>query len=217
MTEKIMREWLVAWTLNGTPQHPMLCTLQHMEELMAGHLLTAGRIRCLSDIQAITPVGDGGYQITASLLPDAPQTLPQRLAACQPVTSDFSLPLTEIQRLCRALLADEEFFGTHRLMLHHGEDSLFREDIGRHNAADKVIAAGMAAGWDFSRCTMGSTGRISLEMLCKAAMMGIPVFFSKKYPSDLAVDWAKKMNITLIGSAASSDPQVWGSEQHVQW
>ena len=101
------------------------------------------------------------------------------------------------------------------LSVHCGDQVAYREDVGRHNAADKCIAYGLRQGWDMSRCILGSTGRISLEMLVKAAVAGIPVFFSRKYPSDIVADWAERLGIALVIRAHSDAPGVYGARERV--
>ena len=66
-----------------------------------------------------------------------------------------------------------------------------------------------------SRCILGSTGRISLEMLVKAAVAGITVFFSRKYPSDIVADWAERLGIALVIRAHSDAPGVYGARERV--
>ncbi|MDO4483950.1 MAG: formate dehydrogenase accessory sulfurtransferase FdhD [Clostridia bacterium] len=210
----VMQESLLFWSLNGVRQSPKLCTARHQEELLAGGLVTEGRIASVSDVLKLDRHGDV-YDVTARLQNNPPADILERLQRCQPVPVGKSVTPAEIKDLCAQLLAGKGSFGNHRAMLACEGQTIFREDIGRHNAVDKVIAACLYAGWDMHRCVLGSTGRLSLEMLCKAAMAGIPVFFSRKYPGDLAVHWAEKLNITLIGKAASDHLAVWGSQSHI--
>ncbi len=217
-------ERVVTWRVNGVPQHAFLCTPEHLDELALGHLLANGLIGSASQAAqtAVTPLDgtDGIAADVAVTLADGAalhhRDIVQRLHDCAPVSSVFTIARDEVTALCTRLLQDEDYFGTHRLMLHTASAEAFREDAGRHNAADKLIGWAAMNGVDFSRSVLGATGRISLEMLAKAAQMGIPVFFSRKYPSDLAVSWADQLGIALVSRAHSGKMDVYGAAWRVR-
>ncbi len=213
---QLMIERVVPWTLNGKKQSAFLCTPQYLQDLAAGYLYTQGLIAGLPDIAGISGGEDGLKVALRCEVPSGYSDILERLQKCVPCTGDFCMPLSQVQQLCRQLLGEKEFFGTHRLGLYCDDQAIFREDVGRHNAADKCIAAGLRQGWDFSRCILGSTGRISMEMLAKAATAGIPIFFSRKYPSDIVDDWAKRLGIALVSCAHSDTPEVYGAAWRVR-
>jgi FdhD protein len=76
---------------------------------------------------------------------------------------------------------------------------MIREDIGRHNAVDKAIGAGLAAGVNFGRSLLSTTGRLSSDMTQKAARAGIPIIVSRSAPTSLAIAIAEDAGMTLIG------------------
>jgi FdhD protein len=90
--------------------------------------------------------------------------------------------------------------GIHGAALFDGERLLVvAEDVGRHNAVDKVKGRALLEGIDTHDRILLSTGRISSEMLLKAARMGVPVVASRTSPTEMAVALAEQLNVTVCG------------------
>jgi FdhD protein len=82
-----------------------------------------------------------------------------------------------------------------------GKAIYYCEDMGRHNALDKVIGAALMSGISPDDKIVVSSGRASLEMILKAARFGLPVFLAMSRPTSKAVEAAKFYNVTLIDMA----------------
>ena len=97
--------------------------------------------------------------------------------------------------------------GAHAAVLFEPEGTpvLMSEDMGRHNALDKVIGGALIREIPFEDKIMLSSGRASLEMILKTARAGIPVFVAMSRPTSKAVEAAKFYNITLIDMAKNSN------------
>src|SRR5258705_35280 len=90
--------------------------------------------------------------------------------------------------------------GIHGAALSDGERLLLvAEDVGRHNAIDKIKGAALLRGIPTENRILLSTGRVSSEMLLKAARMGVPLVASRTSPTEMAVGLAEQLNITVCG------------------
>ena len=89
------------------------------------------------------------------------------------------------------------------------------EDVGRHNAADKVIGHALLDGVDLSDKGLFMTGRISSEMLLKAARARIPLVVSHSAPTSLAVDLGREFGVTLVAFARGRRCNVYSRSDRI--
>ncbi len=203
-------------TLSGSPDH--------LREFVYGFLFTAGFIQEAQDVRAFS-CDEATWRIEVKLNnPPEPNLLTKRLytsgcgrgvmfssvvelALRRPLPDEFAIDSEVILGLMRWLQTSSELYrstrGVHTAALSKGGTlpEIVCDDIGRHNAVDKVIGSALVAGVDFRVSALLCSGRISSDILFKAKRCDIPVAISLSAPTHQAVLLARDMHMTLVGFA----------------
>ena len=232
--DQVIREYPFTLYLNGQEIITLLCIPEDLQELAVGFLISEGFIDSFEEIDEMELDRDNGRIRIQGDMEDKP--LRDRLRGKRTVTSgcgkgssfynvlDSSKsrkidkimgiePQTVIQ-LMREFNKHSGLFnetgGVHSCALCSRDSILVhRDDIGRHNALDKILGWGHINSQDFSDKLVLTTGRISSEMLIKTAKRGVPVVISRSAPTSLAVDLARELNITLVGFARGEKMNIY--------
>ncbi len=150
------------------------------------------------------------------------KTLPgrKRRAEFSQPESSLQVKAEELFQLMAALLNASSLFkatgGVHSVALALPHEILFfSEDVGRHNAVDKVAGECMLSNIIFHDKILLSSGRVSSEIVVKADKLGLPLIASRAAPTSLSVELAQKMGITLVGFVRGSRLNIYTHAQRV--
>lgn len=225
----------VSLTVNGAVWLSFMCTPVDLEAMAVGFLYNEGVIESMDDVADVR-VCEHGDNVDVWLKYNAEQpTSWRRTSGCtggvtavdllaRPNVSfeedRFKLGPEAIGRLVEMLFEAQALYretgGVHTSALSDGETIVFSaEDIGRHNTLDKIAGLCLMNDvWPATRVLI-TTGRISSEMLQKAARLQAPILISRTSPSSLSIEMAKRYGITLIGYARRHRFNVYSNGQRV--
>jgi FdhD protein len=213
----VVREQPLTIIANGTEIATLLCTPEKLDYLAIGFLAFEGFIQHLDDIRELDVDSEHGV---VEVILAHPVVQPTRRV----LTSGCGMGLTFTLRMrdgatlpAEPSLMPEHIFplmqqmfdgavmynasrGIHTAALSDTAQVLLQaEDVGRHNALDKILGEALSKGISTHGRLLLTSGRISSEMLRKGAHMETPFLISRTSPTTLSIEAAKRLGITLIG------------------
>jgi FdhD protein len=225
----------VSLTVNGEVWLTFMCTPIHLEALAVGFLYNEGIIENMNQIADVR-VCEHGDNVDVWLDHTVQQPVSwRRTSGCTGGVTAVDLlakpdiSLSEIKlnlepnaignlvdMLFESQLLYRETGGVHTSALSDGEQILLvAEDIGRHNTLDKIAGLCLIKNIFPEKRILITTGRISSEMLQKAARMNAPVLISRTSPSSLSIEMSERYGITLIGYARKHRYNVYSNSYRV--
>ena len=233
VVDEVASELPIRLILNNQQLVTLLCTPSELEELAVGFLLSEGLLRERSAIRKLEFIeSDAAIRIELSDLPaDWEKMFEKRTisSGCGKgitftsyrmdtdsrikVTGQL-VSLTGIRNLLNHFRNISKLYvatgGVHSAALSDGKDLLFfSEDIGRHNAVDKLIGKAFLRSVPVENKVLITSGRITSEIVTKAGRNRFPILISRAAPSCMAVSYAEDMGITLVGFARGDRMNIY--------
>ncbi len=236
--EPVVGEIRLSIVVNGEELVQLMCSPRQLNALVIGFLHHEGIIDSADDVEALRVCLEDRVAEVWLAVPTSGQ--PKRriiTSGCTGGTTfgeyldelerlrlpddDVRLAPAAVYRLLRELHEHAVLYrrsgGIHTSILATvaGETLVVAEDIGRHNTLDKLHGECLLRGVQSSGAVIMASGRISSEMLVKAALMGVPVVASRTSPTQLAVSLAERLNVTVVGYVRSASMNVYTHPRRV--
>jgi FdhD protein len=225
----------VSLTVNGVVWLSFMCTPVHLEALAVGFLFNEGIIESMAEVADVRVCEHGdNVDVWLTHAADQPNNWRRTSGCTGGVTAVDLLAKPDVHfggdslrvspeavgRLVEMLFESQALYretgGVHTSALTDGEQVLLSaEDIGRHNTLDKLAGLCLMQGLSAQDRILITTGRISSEMLQKAARMRTPILISRTSPSSLSIEMAQRYGITLLGYARKQRFNVYSDGQRV--
>ena len=237
--DTVVREFPLTIILNNQELVTLLCSPTHLDYLAVGFLSSEGLLKSKDEIKKITVDDQRGVVRveTEGESEQAGELMFKRLitSGCGrgasfysaadvvgqiKVESQTSISALEVFELVKGFQHRSQIFrttgGVHSAALCDTKSILlFSEDIGRHNAIDKIFGECVLKDIPADGRIIVTSGRVSSEILLKAAKKNIPLLISKSAPTDMGVKLANDLGVTLIGFVRGKRMNVYANDWRV--
>jgi FdhD protein len=234
LSGSVIAEKPVSLTVNGEAWLTLLCTPADLEALAAGFLFNENLIQSTDELASVRvcPTEDN-VDVWTSHRVERPKTW-RRTSGCtggmtaeQDAETRHAVELCEVRltadqigNLAQQLFANQELYrqvgGVHTSALSDGQSILVSaEDIGRHNTLDKIAGKCLLNRIHPAQRVLLTTGRVSSEMIQKAARIKASIVISRTSPSTLSVEIAEALGITLIGYARRDRFNIYAHTERI--
>lgn len=235
-TDVVVRELPLTIFLNNKELVTLLCTPENLKDLAVGFLYSEGILQSKEEIDKmaldrqkgiiwIEVKGDKDFVKKLMFKRLIPSGCGQGATfykvadatSCKEVDSDLRISSQSALNLAKKMQQQSQLYkatgGVHSAALCDKKNlSIFSEDIGRHNAIDKIFGRCLLEGIQTDDKIILTSGRISSEILLKVAKRNIPIIISRSAPTNLAIKLANKLRVTLIGFARGKRINIYAND-----
>ncbi len=222
--------------VNGQELATLLCSPQDLKNLVLGFLFTSGFIEDVMTVKSLA-VDEERWKAYVDVEVNFPPEMlfkriytsgcgkgilfhnPMDLIQRIKIPDGFTVEAEKISALMRKFLTSSGEYrqtgGVHSCALASAEEMLVKDDLGRHNALDKIIGAGLQQKLNFQERMVLTSGRISSEIISKVLRCGAPLLVSAGAPTNQAVKIAREANLTLLGFVRGQRMTVYSGAERI--
>lgn len=241
--DQVAEEQPIALTFQGIPHVVMMTTPEHLEDLGVGFTLSEAIVHDAKEIKSVAVLNESGaLEVRLDIAAErfsavlqqrrnltgrtgcgvcGAETIEQVVRHPAPVGKGIAISADELHRTLAAL-QEQQPLNAQTGSVHAAAWCLpgkgiqvLREDVGRHNALDKVIGALVRQNLDATQGYVIITSRASYEMVQKAATVGITLLVAVSAPTALAIRLAEEANLTLIGFARPNQHVIYAHAERL--
>lgn len=230
--EQVIREYPLTIEVNGEKVTTLLCSPENIKELVFGFLATEQIIKTAKDVldfkfyedKCLVTVdiidSELKFKNIISKKTERDDDKEYESIYSKITNSVVAIKIEKIFEFMKINLEHSDTFkntgGAHCIALCDNEKPIFIcEDVARHNAMDKVIGSAIINDVFLKDKILVLSGRVSLEMISKAAKLQIPIILSKSAPTNLSVNLAKQLDITLVGFIRGNRMNVYSRPDRI--
>ncbi len=193
--------------VNDHHVYMIVCTKDHLRELVVGRMFTDGLIVKKEDIENIAFCKNENEVCVGADVKTEQERVLRTLPECD-LKKEWIFKLAE-EFSHGAPIHDNTGASHICILARHGETLFISEDIGRHNAVDKAVGYAVINDIPLSECMIFTSGRVPVDMVKKIIAAGIPVLVSKSVPTAESVKLAEEYNLNLICRAWPDQCEVF--------
>lgn len=232
---EVVAEVPVVLHVNGRELATLIASPHELRFLVAGFLRLQGLVDRVEDFNALSVCDDHGIA-SAQVKKELPEKLKPVLTSGCGTGISFSIPRVEAEKraagsgktytpaavfsmmdgLARKAQGYQTHGGMHSAAVGDGDVVLFSEDLGRHNTIDRIAGEALLKGIDLSGMMLVTSGRVSTELVAKAALLGITVVASRTSPTGTAVKMAVEAGITMIGYVRADRFDIYSHPERLE-
>ena len=235
-TDWVTEEVPLTIEVNGSEMATLLCSPSDLKSLVTGFLYTSGFIEEASVVKSLIIDEERWKAYVEALVTFPSEVLFKRIytSGCGKgiifhspldmmqriiLPDGFTIEGEKIAALMKEFLTSSAEYrqtgGVHSCALFGRGDMIMKDDLGRHNALDKVIGEGLMKKVDFGDKLLLTSGRISSEIVSKVLRCRLPVLASAGAPTNQAVKLARDANLTLLGFVRGKRMNVYSGEGRI--